>query len=141
MVTSRSRRLIVQFADHPRTGASQSRMDHAFRKQLMQKNPCGVPYSKRHATLFAFLSSCSRVRKIGRAMDTRTGRMLPYWLNRPRPNLRKSCLRTFAGKLAFGCVFATAATDVPKLAFTGVARNAWISPALGPLSTVAMPEI
>src|SRR5215472_173828 len=36
---------------------------------------------------------------------------------------------------------ATGATDVPMLAFTGVARKAWISPACRPLSTVAMPEI
>ena len=64
-----------------------------------------------------------------------------YRASRPSPNLCKSCLLTFAGKLDFGCVRATSATDLPTLAFTGFARKAWVSPAWGPLSTVAMPEI
>src|SRR5205085_9111896 len=64
-----------------------------------------------------------------------------YCSNRPSPDLRKSCLPTFAGRVIFGCVRATSATDVPMLSFTGVARKAWVSPACGPLSTVAMPEI
>jgi hypothetical protein len=46
----------------------------------------------------------------------------PYCSNRPSPDLRKSCLPTFAGKLDFGCVRATSAIDVPMLASTGVAR-------------------
>src|SRR5215471_20124426 len=64
-----------------------------------------------------------------------------YRANRPSPNLCKNCWRTFAGKLDFGCVGATSATDVPTLALTGVARKAWVSPAWGPLSTVPIPTI
>src|SRR5215467_7147381 len=64
-----------------------------------------------------------------------------YRASRPSPNLCKSCLLTFAGKLDFGCVRATSATDLPMLCLRGVARKAWMSPACGPLSTVAMPEI
>lgn len=45
-----------------------------------------------------------------------------YRANWPSPDLRKNCLPTFAGKVIFGCVRATSATDVPMLAFTGVAR-------------------
>src|SRR5579864_8029530 len=50
----------------------------------------------------------------------------PYFCNRAIPNLCKSCLLAFADKLAFGCVGATSATDVPTLSFTGVARKAWM---------------
>jgi hypothetical protein len=64
-----------------------------------------------------------------------------YCPNRPSPNLWKSCLLTFAGKLDFGCVGATSATDLPMLSFTGVARKAWMSPVWGPETTVAIPEI
>src|ERR1700719_4128937 len=64
-----------------------------------------------------------------------------YRSNRSSPNLCKSCLLRFAGKLDFGCVGAMSATDLSILSFTGVARKAWMSPACGPLSTVAMPEI
>ena len=52
-----------------------------------------------------------------------------YRWNRPSPNLCKSCLLTFAGKLDFGCAGAISAIEVPTLAFTGVARKAWMSPA------------
>src|SRR6202035_3843194 len=41
----------------------------------------------------------------------------------------------------FGCVGATSATDLPMLWRAGVARKAWMLPAFGPLSTIAMPEI
>jgi hypothetical protein len=64
-----------------------------------------------------------------------------YRSNRRGPNLCNSCLPTFAGKVTFGSVRATSAADLPTLAFTGVARKGWVSPACGPLSTVAMPEI
>src|SRR6266852_5019717 len=64
-----------------------------------------------------------------------------YLPNRPRPNRWRSCLRTFAGSLNFGCWIATAATEEAMLAFTGDARKAWISPACGPASTVAIPDI
>src|SRR5580692_5832921 len=57
------------------------------------------------------------------------------------PNLCECWLLTFAGKLDFGRVGATSATDLPKLWCAGVARKAWILPASGPLSTIAMPEI
>src|SRR5216683_2460296 len=87
---------------------------------------------------------CGRVRRIKPSGDQAlpTGRNGLYRSNRPGPNLCKSCLPTFAGKVIFGCVRATSATDVPTLSYTGVARKAWISlPAFGPLSTNAMPEI
>src|SRR5262249_17272148 len=61
--------------------------------------------------------------------------------NRPTPDLRKSWLPTFAGKVIFVSMRATSATDCPTLASTGVARKAWTLPASGPLSTIAMPEI
>ena len=41
----------------------------------------------------------------------------------------------------FRVVGATSATDMPMLWCTGVARKAWMLPASGPVSTVAMPEI
>ena len=50
-------------------------------------------------------------------------------------------LQAFADKLECGCVRAKSAIDVPMLSFTGVARNAWMSPAWGPVCTVAIPEI
>ena len=62
-------------------------------------------------------------------------------LNRPSMSLCRGCLATFAGKLMFGRVGATSATEIPMLPFTGVARKAWMLPASGPLSTIAMPEI
>src|ERR1700693_2325881 len=64
-----------------------------------------------------------------------------YRPNRTSPNLCKCGSPAFAGKLDFGCVRATSATDLPMLCLTGVARKAWILPASGPLSTIAMPEI
>src|SRR5215472_5716096 len=64
-----------------------------------------------------------------------------YWTNRRSPNLCKSCLLTFAGKLDFGCVGAMSAIDLSILSSTGVARKAWVSPVCGPLSTVAIPTI
>src|SRR5215472_7530054 len=65
---------------------------------------------------------------------------IPYcW--RPSPNLSRNCLPRFSGKSGPGRVGATSATDVPTLAFTGVARKEWILPTSGPLRTVAMPEI
>ena len=45
------------------------------------------------------------------------------------------------GKLMFGRVGATSATEIPMLPFTGVARKAWMLPASGPLSRIALPEI
>ncbi len=56
----------------------------------------------------------------------------PKW---PSPNLCDCCSPTFAGKLDFGRVGATSATDLPMLWFAGVARKAWMLPASGPLST------
>ena len=44
-------------------------------------------------------------------------------------------------KLDAWYVGATSATDASMLAFTGVARKAWVSPACGPLSTVPIPTI
>jgi hypothetical protein len=38
-------------------------------------------------------------------------------------DLCKCCLPAFAGKLDFGCVSATSATDLPMLCLTGVARD------------------
>jgi hypothetical protein len=64
-----------------------------------------------------------------------------YRPNRPSPNLRKSWLPTFAGKLDFGRVGATSATDLPMLCLTGVAIKAWMLPLCGPLRTIAIPEI
>lgn len=37
-----------RIADHPRTGASQSRMGSRLSKKLMKKNPCGVPFLTPH---------------------------------------------------------------------------------------------
>src|SRR6202041_717926 len=58
-------------------------------------------------------------------------------------NLGESCMPTFAaGKLIFGCVRTTSATDLPRSSSTGVARKAWTSLRLcGPASSNAMPEI
>jgi hypothetical protein len=77
-----------------------------------------------------------------RTTSTLPGNQGLYRSNRrTTANLGKSCWPTFAGKVIFGCVDATSATDLPMLALTGVARKAWMSPACGPVSTVAMPEI
>src|SRR5436190_24213447 len=68
----------------------------------------------------------------------------PYYFYRPNwpgPNPGKSCLPTFAGKLDFGRVGASSATDLPMLCLTGVAIKAWMLPISGPLCTIAMPEI
>src|SRR5262249_46239329 len=62
-----------------------------------------------------------------------------YRSNRPGPNLRE-WLQTFAGK-ACGCVRAKSAIDVPMLPSTGVKRIEWMSPAWGPVTTNAIPEI
>jgi hypothetical protein len=62
----------------------------------------------------------------------------PKWTS---PNLCECCSAAFAGKLDFGRVGATSATDLPMLWFAGVNRKAWMLPASGPLSTIAMPEI
>src|SRR4029077_16557938 len=64
-----------------------------------------------------------------------------YRPNWPRPNLCKCSLLTFAGKLDFGHVGATSATDLPMLWCAGVARKAWMLPASGPLLMSAMTVI
>ena len=70
------------------------------------------------------------------------GRILFFYRpNRPSTNLGESWLLTFPGKLDFGHVGATSATDLPMLWCAGVARKAWMLPASGPLRTIAMPEI
>src|SRR5580700_7990203 len=58
-------------------------------------------------------------------------------------DLGESCLPTFAeGKLIFGCVSTTSATDLPRSSSTGVARKAWtIFPACGPVISTAIPAI
>ena len=58
-------------------------------------------------------------------------------------DLGESCLPTFAaGKLKFGCVSTTSATDLPRSSFTGVARKAWtICSACGPSISTAIPAI
>ena len=42
--------------------------------------------------------------------------------------------------MIFGSVRATSATDLPTLAFTGVARKEWSLPAFGPVSTLPCPR-
>src|SRR5215471_14669084 len=79
------------------------------------------------------LLGCSLVRR-------GVGNTLYRW-NRPSPSLCKSCWQTSPGKWEGGGVGATSATDLPTLAFTGVARKEWTLPTSGPLSTIAMPEI
>src|SRR5580692_12470845 len=64
-----------------------------------------------------------------------------YRCNRASPPLCKIWLPIFAGKLDFGRVGATSATDWPTLWFAGVARKAWMLPASDPLRTIAIPEI
>ena len=106
---------------------------------VAKKSPCGVPFITPHG--FVFLS----VRAVAfgesnRAETTHRPRNeCHYRPNRPSLNFCSSCLPTFAGKVTFGSVCATSAADLPTLAFTGVARKGWVSPACGPLSTVAMP--
>src|SRR5580700_6518041 len=58
-------------------------------------------------------------------------------------DLGESCLPTFAeGKLIFGCVSTTSATDLPRSSSTGVARKAWtIFFACGPAISTAIPAI
>jgi hypothetical protein len=96
---------------------------------ISKKNPCGVPFNTPHG--FVFLS----VRAVASGNETPAetrhiprGDECPYWSNRPSPDLCKSGLPTFAGKLRFGCVGATSAIDLSILSSTGVARKAWISP-------------
>jgi hypothetical protein len=71
--------------------------------------------------------------------QTRTGDTL-YRSNRPGPKLRK-WLHAFPDRLECGCVRAKSAIDLPMLASTGVKRIEWMSPAWGPVTTVAIPEI
>ena len=63
-----------------------------------------------------------------------------YRSNRPGPKLRK-WLHAFPDRLECGCVRAKSAIDLPMLASTGVKRIEWMSPAWGPVTTVAIPEI
>ena len=62
------------------------------------------------------------------------------WPNGPGPNLRKSWL-AFAAHRGFWVCRHVICNYLPSLAFTGVARKAWILPVSGPVRTVAMPEI
>jgi hypothetical protein len=71
-------------------------------------------------------------------------KLRPYYFyrpNRPSTNPGKSWLPIVAGKLDFGRVGASSATDLPMLCVTGVAIKAWMLPICGPLCTIAMPEI
>src|SRR5271163_2357079 len=63
-----------------------------------------------------------------------------YWPNRPGPNLCEEW-QAFAGTVECGCARAKSATDSPIFSLAGVNRVAWILPASGPVSTVAIPEI
>src|SRR5260370_32251411 len=65
----------------------------------------------------------------------------PYCSNRPSPNLCKCWLLTFAGKLDFGRVGATSATEWPMLWFTEVATKPWMLSASCPLRTIAIHKI
>src|SRR5215471_9066746 len=121
---------------------SRAESDHGLQEVLrIEKEP--VWRAVYHASrVHVPKPACGRVSGIkpsGEQAHTQGNECL-YRSNRG-PRLRKSWLPTFAGKVIFGSVRATSATDLPTLAFTGVARKAWVSPACGPVSTVAIPAI
>src|SRR5580704_4075070 len=72
--------------------------------------------------------------------DARAPKGPLYLPNGPGPNLCEEW-QAVAGTVECGCVRAKSATDSPISSLAGVNRMAWIFPASGPVSTVAIPEI
>ncbi len=96
-----------------------------------KKNPCCVPFITPHGFSFLTVRAVASGELTPAAMrhvPRGRGSECLYWSNRPRPNLCKKLLQTFADKLEWGCVRAKSAVDVPMLSSlssrrsTGVAR-------------------
>jgi hypothetical protein len=132
--SSANRQRLAQALDR----LSSVRRSRADRIPSLAVNPDPMPRSRGQ---YGGSGSRDRPRRVGVAHAHTPANQCCYWRNRPSFNLCNCCWLTFAGKLDFGCVGATSATDKPMLACTGVARKAWMLPASGPLSTIAMPEI
>src|SRR5215467_1153886 len=66
------------------------------------------------------LRPCAVTQHMAGMHGTKASKILLYWSNRPGPSLCEWWL-TFVGKLACGCVHASA-IDVPMLLSTGVKR-------------------
>jgi len=106
-------------------------------KFLVPKEPSGVSFLTPHRV---YVPKC--VRRVWGIKPKQTSGTYegPYLSNRPGPKLRK-WLHAFPDRLECGCVRAKSAIDLPMLASTGVKRIEWMSPAWGPVTTVAIPEI
>jgi len=66
---------------------------------------------------------------------------MPLLLDLAESEFPQKLFVNIRGQIGFRVCTCDVCNRLSILSFTGVARKAWMSPACGPLSTVAMPEI